>query len=74
MKVYYDKQTDSVYIKLSSKRPDGVVELAEGINLDTSKDNKLVGIEILGASEKISLKSLLQLELDKQLSALKKAS
>ena len=74
MKVYYDKKTDSVYIKLSAKRPDGVVEIAEGVNLDTAKDNKIVGIEILDASKKISLKSLLQLELDDQLRSLRKAS
>lgn len=74
MKVYYDKKTDSVYIELSQKRPDGVVEMTEGVNLDTTSANKIVGIEILNASEKISLKSLLQLELDDQLRSLRKAS
>ncbi len=74
MKVYYDKKTDSIYIELSQKRPDGVVEMTEGVNLDTTSDNKIVGIEILNASQKISVKSLLRLELDDQLLALKKAS
>lgn len=74
MKIYYDKETDSVYLKLSSKRPDGVVEIEEGVNLDTTKDNRIIGIEILNASKKISLKSLLQLDLDNQLRALRKAS
>lgn len=74
MKVYYDKKTDSVYIELSKRRPNGVVEITEGVNLDTTSANKIVGIEILNASEKISLKSLLQLELDDQLRSLRKAS
>lgn len=74
MKVYYDKKTDSVYIELSKRRPDGVVEITQGVNLDTTGDDKIVGIEILNASQKISVKSLLRLELDSQLLALKKAS
>ncbi|HEY5615848.1 MAG TPA: DUF2283 domain-containing protein [Bacteroidota bacterium] len=74
MKIYYDKKTDSVYLKLSSKKPDGVIEIEEGVNLDTTKDHRIVGIEILDASKKISLKSLLQLDLDDQLRALRKAS
>jgi len=74
MKIYYDKKTDSVYLKLSSRKPDGVIEIEEGVNLDTTKDRRIVGIEILDASKKISLKSLLQLDLDDQLRALRKAS
>jgi uncharacterized protein YuzE len=74
MKICYDKETDSVYLQLFSKRPDGVVEIEEGVNLDTTKDDRIVGIEILNASKRINLKSLLQLDLDEQLRALRKAS
>jgi uncharacterized protein YuzE len=74
MKIYYDKKSDSVYIRLSTSRPNGVVEISEGVNLDTTETNKIVGIEILDASKKLSVKSLVKLELDPQLLALKKAS
>ncbi|MFH0989087.1 MAG: DUF2283 domain-containing protein [bacterium] len=74
MKVYYDKETDSVYIELSKSRPDGVVEITDGVNLDTTKTNKIVGIEILNASRKIQMRSLLRLELDAPLQALKRVS
>ncbi len=47
MRISYDKNADAVYIKLSELQPDGVVEISEGANLDTTNDNKLVGIEIL---------------------------
>ncbi len=57
MKVTYDKEADALYLKLSSQKPDGVIEVKEGINLDISKDDKIIGIEILNASKKLSLKS-----------------
>jgi uncharacterized protein YuzE len=57
MKVNYDKNADAIYIKISSQKPDGVIELKEGVNLDVSKDDRIVGIEILEASRKLSLKS-----------------
>jgi uncharacterized protein YuzE len=67
MKVYYDAVTDAVYLELSKERPDGVVELSEGFNLDTTRDNRVVGIEILRASEKFPLASLLSYEVDSEL-------
>ena len=52
MKVYYDKEVDAVYIKLGNQKPEGVVEISEGVNLDITSGDKIVGIEILNASEK----------------------
>lgn len=57
MKVTYDKEADALYLKISAKKPDGVIEIKEGVNLDVSKDDKIIGIEILNASKKLSLKS-----------------
>jgi len=67
MKVHYDKEVDALYIKLSNQKPDGVVEIVEGVNIDTTIDGKLSGIEILNASKKIDLSTILSytLELDK---------
>ncbi|MBI2428840.1 MAG: DUF2283 domain-containing protein [Ignavibacteriales bacterium] len=73
MKIYYDKETDSAYIELSTAKPDGVVEISEGVNLDTTKEGKLIGIELLNASDKISLQSLFNFQLDDQLISLQKA-
>jgi uncharacterized protein YuzE len=69
MKVHYDNEVDAIYIKLGNQRPDGVVEISEGVNLDTTSDNKIVGIEILQASKKMNIKTILsyELELDKNL-------
>ena len=69
MKVYYDDEVDALYIKFGDEKPEGVVEISEGINLDTTPDGKFVGIEILNASEKINIKTILsyKLELDKKI-------
>jgi uncharacterized protein YuzE len=64
MRVHYDNEVDAVYIKLGSKKPDGVVEVSEGVNLDTTSENEIVGIEILDASKRMDLKTILTYELD----------
>jgi len=69
MKVYYDDEVDALYLKLSDEVPEGVIEISEGVNLDTTSEDKIVGIEILDASHKIDLKTILSytLEFDKDL-------
>lgn len=69
MRVYYDKEVDALYIKLGSKSPDGVIEISEGVNLDTTSEGKIIGIEILNASKKMDIKTILsyELELDKKI-------
>jgi uncharacterized protein YuzE len=69
MKVYYDDEVDALYLKLGDENPEGVIEISEGVNLDTTSEDKIVGIEILEASKKIDLKTILSytLEFDKEL-------
>ena len=63
MKIYYDREVDALYIKLTNLKPDGVIEIEEGVNLDTTEDGKIVGIEILDASQKMDLKTILNYSL-----------
>lgn len=58
MKVSYDKEADAVYIEISEGKADGVIEVKEGINIDVTKEGYILGIELLDASNKISLNSL----------------
>ena len=53
----------TAYIQLSSKKPDGAVEMAEGVILHTTTKNEIVAIEILSATKKIPIKTLYKLEL-----------
>jgi uncharacterized protein YuzE len=63
MKIKYDKEVDAAYIQMSSKKPDGGVELAEGVILHTTKNDEIVAIEILEATKRIPIKTLYKLEL-----------
>lgn len=67
MKIYYDKEVDAAYIKLSEEQPTGVVEVSEGVNIDTTEAGEIVGIEILDASKKFPLKTLATYEFDSDL-------
>ncbi len=69
MKIFYDKDADAAYIQLEATALDGVIEIAEGVNLDTSDDDRIIGIEILNASHKISLASLFVYEVDAALAS-----
>ncbi len=64
-----DDSVDALYLEMSEHEPEGVVEIAEGVNLDTAQDDKIVGIEILDASKKIDLSTIFanSLELDSNL-------
>lgn len=62
MKVRYDKKVDAAFIRFSSKRPVRGVEIKEGVILHVTEKDKIVTLEILDASQKVSLLSLFKLE------------
>ena len=72
MKIHYDDAVDALYIELSVETPDGAVELTDGINVDTTSDGHIAGIEILNASTRIDLKTIFNysLEVDTGISTL----
>jgi len=35
MNVFYDDEVDALYLKLGDKKPEGVIEISEGVHLDT---------------------------------------
>ena len=59
MKVHYDEEIDALYLQFSDQEPDGVIEITEGVNIDTTNDGKLTGIEILKASRKMDINTIL---------------
>jgi uncharacterized protein YuzE len=58
MKLNYYKDTDSLYIDLSSKTSVDSREISEGIVLDFDADGNIVGIDIDNASRKVDLKEI----------------
>ena len=73
MKIYYDKEVDAAYIRMSDQEPTGVIEISEGINVDVTDKGEIVGIEMLDASKKFPLQSLFTCEYDSEV-LLNKAS
>ena len=66
MKAHYDIEVDALYLTLGDPQPDGVIEIAEGVNIDTTADGKITGIETLKASSRLDVDTILSytLELD----------
>ena len=63
MRVTYDPKVDAAYIYLAKKvaQPE-TRQVDEDIALDFDASGKLVGIEVLDASQRLDLKSLLPLK------------
>lgn len=55
MKIEYDSEIDALYIRMQEKYVDRTVEIEEGLNLDLDKKGKLIGLEVLDATERYSL-------------------
>lgn len=75
MKARDDDEIDALYLTLGDQAPDGVIEIAEGVNLDTTADGKITGIESLRASDRRELDSILSytLKLDQGITKRKAA-
>lgn len=58
MKLNYYKDTDSLYIDLSSKPSVETREISPGINVDYDEQGDIVGIDIDNASKKLDLNDL----------------
>lgn len=55
MRIEYDSDIDALYIRMQEKHVDRTVEIEEGLNLDLDKNGKLIGLEVLDATERYSL-------------------
>jgi uncharacterized protein YuzE len=54
MKQSYDPEADALYVRFAEGRVEGSEEVAPGIILDYDENNRLVGLEVLGAREKMA--------------------
>ncbi|MGD0623700.1 MAG: DUF2283 domain-containing protein [Thermodesulfobacteriota bacterium] len=55
MRIEYDREVDALYIRLQEKYVARTVELEEGLNIDLDEKGKLIGLEVLDATERYSL-------------------
>ncbi len=60
MNILYNDKTDLLYIQLDDKKQEIINRrVSEDIVLDIGEDDKIVGIEILDASKRVSLEKLM---------------
>jgi len=70
MKITYDKEADAIYIYFipESEIKAGIVSKTKGewpVQVDFSKDDKIVGVEILQASQILCINELKKLKFEK---------
>ena len=53
MKITYDKITDAMYIYLNKTKVFKTVKMADRLLVDVDREGKILGIEILDASDQI---------------------
>lgn len=71
MKIQYYRDTDSLYIDLSSRPSAESREVSEGVVLDYDEAGLLVGIDIDNASTKMDLREVVLSKLPAELETLK---
>ncbi len=55
MRIEYDREVDALYVRLQEKYVDRTLEIEEGLNIDLDENGKLIGLEVLDATERYSL-------------------
>lgn len=61
MRIEYDREADAVYIYLQEKEVSKTIELSHGVNIDLDAQNRLIGIEVLDATQHYSLSDIFNL-------------
>ncbi len=64
MKIEYDKEADALYIQLREASVDDNIDIEEGVTIDLDEKKHIVGIEILDASKKLSLKDIINITIE----------
>lgn len=64
MRIEYDKEADALYIQLREAPVDDNVDVEKGITVDLDEKRNIVGIEILDASKKMSLRDLVNISIE----------
>lgn len=58
MKIEYDREVDALYIRIQEKKVSRTKEIEEGINIDLDEEGKVIGLEIIGATERYNMEDI----------------
>jgi len=64
LKIEYDKEADALYIQLREASAEDNIDIEEGVTVDLDERKHIVGIEILDASKRLSLKDLVNITIE----------
>jgi uncharacterized protein YuzE len=64
MKLHFDEKSDALYFRLYDSKIIESEEVQPGLILDFNEYNQVVGIEILGVKNRVSIANLTQVELE----------
>jgi uncharacterized protein YuzE len=64
LKIEYDKEADALYIQLREAEVGDNLDIEEGVTIDLDENRHIIGIEILDASKKLSLKDLVNITIE----------
>jgi uncharacterized protein YuzE len=64
LKIEYDKEADALYIQLRESYVDDNIDIEEGVTVDLDEKRHIVGIEILDASKRLSLKDIINISIE----------
>ncbi|KJR41069.1 hypothetical protein MCHI_003029 [Candidatus Magnetoovum chiemensis] len=64
MRIEYDKEVDALYIKLRDGNIADTQDINEGVTLDIDDNGLIIGIEILDASERLTLSDIESLTIE----------
>jgi uncharacterized protein YuzE len=64
MKLKVDRESDALYFRLDEASVVESEEVQPGVILDFDKENRVVGIEILGISSRVPLEQLRSLQFE----------
>ncbi len=58
MKIEYDKEVDALYVYLQKKEVYRTKEIEEGVNIDFDEEGKVIGLEIIGVTQRYKLEDI----------------
>jgi uncharacterized protein YuzE len=64
LKIEYDKEADALYIQLREALVDDNIDIEGGVTVDLDEKRHIVGVEILDASKKLSLKDIVNITIE----------
>jgi len=64
LKIEYDKEADALYIQFREASIEDNIDIEEGVTVDLDEKKHIVGIEILDASKRLSLKDLVNITIE----------